>query len=146
MAWLLLDCHLTFWFRITYLSVVCCFFSKGLPNHNKQTFMMAWASSSLDNDFWFLIFWFFFFTMRLHGNSTKGRMSSCPCSQWRQQCHSSRWEQPALLKEESESTPVRKHGMTFFFSSSVIFTTKVSVVLFLLERLGLGNAAYLQFR
>lgn len=61
MAWLLLDCHLTFWFRITYLSVVCCFFSKGLPNHNKQTFMMAWASSSLDNDFWFLIFWFFFF-------------------------------------------------------------------------------------
>lgn len=61
MAWFLLDCHLTFWFRITYLSVVCCFFSKGLPNHNKQTFMMAWASSSLDNDFWFLIFWFFFY-------------------------------------------------------------------------------------
>lgn len=144
MAWFLLDCHLTFWFRITYLSVVCCFFSKGLPTCNKQIFMMAWASSSLDNDFRFLIY--FFFNMRLHGNSTKGRMSSCPCSQWHQQCHSSHWEQPAVLKEENESAPVTKHGMTLFFSNSVIFTTKVSVVLFLLERLGLGNAAYLQLR
>lgn len=143
MAWFLLDSHLTFWVRITYLSVVCCFFSKGLPNCSKQTFMMTWASSSLDNDFWFLGF----FNMRHHGNSTKGRMSSCPCSQWHQQCHSSHWEQPAVLKEESESASVTKHGMTFFFSSSVIFATKVSVAgFFLLERLGLGNAGYLLFR
>lgn len=49
-------------------------------------------------------------------------------------------------KEESEAAPVMKHGMTSFFSSSVISSTKVSVVLGFLERLGLGNAGCLQFR
>lgn len=126
MAWFLLDSHLTFWFRITYLSLICSFFSQKICQIavNKHLWWLGFLPA------WIMIFdfFFFFFNMQHHGNSTKGHMSSCPCSQWHQQCHSSRLEQPAVLKKESESASLTKHGMTFFFSSSVIFTTKVSVV------------------